>query len=229
MTEPEKENPDAIRMRHAIGNALMNWSHVENALAKFLEDLLQHPDHSIPHVIYFAPNNTETRLYIVDGVATHILGHTPMSFGHELLLCWQKVLSRINKAKESRNRLAHGQIIEWHKDERVHIRLAASVYDVSRFRKETGQMVGISIHDVEQISTKFEELIGLIYTVRYEIHRTRTEPFVFPASRDRVRELAIHLKTSVPSLGVRFDKGQPAQPQPFEVWAAHAQRAPTKD
>ena len=215
----ETEHPDIEKMRLAVGTALMNWGDLENALAKFLEDLMQHPDHSIAAVIYFAPNNTETRLYIVDNVINHILCHTSMVFGQELFLCWQKVLGRINKAKESRNRLAHGQIIDWHLPSgKGHARLTGSIYDISRFRKESGQMPGISLNDVKQIGDHFHSLSEMIHEVRLAIHLTRTEKFSFPASRNRVRELAIHLKTSIPSLGVRFDKGLPAQPQPFEEW-----------
>lgn len=216
MSEPD--HPDVEKMRLAVGAALMNWGDLENALAHFLRDLLQHPDNSIAPVIYFAPNNTETRLYIVDGIVNHILCHTTIHFGEELYLCWQKVLSRINKSKDSRNRLAHGQIVTWQKNDKPHVRLTASIYDVSRFRKDFGQMPGISLNDVEQIGKKFHEIISLIHAVRLAIHQARFDPFEFPASPNKVRALAIHLKTSVPSLGVRFDKGQPAQPQPFEEW-----------
>lgn len=213
-------------MRLAVGTALLNWGDLENVLARFLLDLMQHPDGNIAAVIYFAPNNTETRLYIVDNVANHIFCHTPINFGRELHLCWQKVLGRINKAKESRNRLAHGQVLEWHLPSgKAFARLTGSVYDVSRFRKESGQMPGISLNDVTQIGDHFHRLSEEVGHLTSVLKSVRVEP-VFPTSRDKVRELAIRLKTSVPSLGVRFDKGLPAQPQPFEEWEAQAASQP---
>jgi hypothetical protein len=202
-------------MRLSVAAATLNWGDLENSIVRFFRDLIQSEDLSLAPIIYFAPSNTETRLYIVDAVAHHILsgGYRFIKFGEEALTCWTAILSKINKAKEGRNKIAHGQILEI-PGRKTHFRLTSSIYDIGRFTKEPlhPQLPGLSQHDVQEIADKFHELHNLVDELTNVIRALRDPDD--QASPEKLRSLAIRLKTSIPSLDVHFPKEQQCPHEP---------------
>ena len=105
------EGPDLQKLFEKMSLALVqcntSWSRVENAMAGLLESLLSWSADNVALHVYFAPNNTETRFKIVDTVAR--LKWQNYS-AHDLMAEWTSIFTALGKAKEVRNRLAHGEI-----------------------------------------------------------------------------------------------------------------------
>jgi hypothetical protein len=163
MSKPPNAEPDLQAMFESmsivIGQANTAWARVENAMAGFLEKLIGHSEDYVALHIYFAPNNTETRFKIVDTLArVKIEKHKPP---HDLLDEWAAVSTALGRAKEVRNRIAHGEIhtpsrtikgkVKWQ------ARLTASSFDIGRSWKEQKlrQWPGMSVHDVKATADRF--------------------------------------------------------------------------
>jgi hypothetical protein len=152
-------NPsDYQKMYDAIAQANTTWSRVENAMASLLEWLLGYSHDYVALHIYFAPSNTETRFKIVDTVA-HVKWQNYTT--HDLWAEWVSVKEGVDRAKNVRNRIAHGEIHgpgrkvkgTW----KHQVRLTASSYDLGRTWKEhkPRQWPGMSTHDVKAASDRF--------------------------------------------------------------------------
>jgi hypothetical protein len=61
-------------------------------------------------IIYHAPNNTETRIRIVDLVSRDL----ELLIGGELIEpSWRSIVKLVSELKDKRNTVAHGQLV-WH-------------------------------------------------------------------------------------------------------------------
>jgi hypothetical protein len=141
------------KMSLTIVQANTAWARVENAMAGLLEKLLgDYSKENIALHIYFAPNNTETRFKIVDTVArVKWQNHKT----HDLLGEWNLIHASLGRAKDVRNRLAHGEIQTPGRQIdgklKFQSRLTASSWDVGRRAKEDNprQWPGMSVRDVK--------------------------------------------------------------------------------
>ncbi len=145
-------------MYDAIAKASVTWGRVENAMASLLKSLLGWTDQHEALHIYFAPSNTETRFKIVDTIVRlRWDGYTI----HDLKSEWASVMLAVGRAKETRNRIAHGEVQGPGRKQKdgtwVHqARLVASSLDISRRRKEpVDQWPGLSAHDVVGAANRF--------------------------------------------------------------------------
>jgi hypothetical protein len=142
----------------AIAHANTSWARVENAMASLLEWLLGYSSDKVALHIYFAPNNTETRFKIVDTVAR--LNWQNYST-HDLLTEWAAIKIAVDRAKEVRNRIAHGEVHGPGRKIRgkwvTQVRLTPSSFDIGRRVKEwkPRQWPGLSLHDVKAASDRF--------------------------------------------------------------------------
>lgn len=175
MTEDEKiaTQVDEQRrlMREAVGKVSLWWGEVEERVAEVLAYLLDPAtgssafadDGMVGFVIYYRPNNTETRFGIVDAVVRlHMDRH--VLHRQRLLLCWEKIYSKINKIKERRNTIAHGAVrmVFRHENKPLNppqARLTWAWYDLMREKRELvkGQLPGQSIHDLNEIADNFQK------------------------------------------------------------------------
>jgi hypothetical protein len=147
------------KMSLTIVQANTAWARVENAMAGLLEKLLgDYSKGNIALHIYFAPNNTETRFKIVDTVArVKWQNHKT----HDLLGEWNLIHASLGRAKDVRNRLAHGEIQTPGRQIdgklKFQSRLTASSWDVGRRAKEDNprQWPGMSVRDVKATADRF--------------------------------------------------------------------------
>jgi hypothetical protein len=180
MPEPTPDfQPMWEDMAKTVAQATTSWSRVENAMATLLEKLIGYSTDNIGTHIYFAPNNTETRFKIVDTLARVKMGAKEVP--HDLISEWNSVFVALGKAKETRNRIAHGEIQTpglKKKGKWAHqARLTASSYDIGRTWKEhkPRQWPGMSINDVRATADKFYWLAVRIeeiaqYWQTYSLH-----------------------------------------------------------
>jgi hypothetical protein len=160
MTDPAKPDFAAMSqaMYSAIAQANTSWARIENAMAGLLEALLGYSRDYIALHIYFAPNNTETRFKIVDTVARVKWRNYET---HKLISEWASIYTAVGRVKETRNRIAHGEIEYPGRLKRGKLthqaRLTASSFDVGRRQKEDKprQWPGMSVHDVKATADRF--------------------------------------------------------------------------
>ena len=138
-------------MVNAVARANVTWARVKNSMAGLLEWLLGYSADSIALHIYFAPNNTETRFKIVDVVA---MVKWRDYKNHDLIYEWNAIFVPLGRVKETRNRIAHGEISVASKKRGskwvYQARLTATSFDIARRQKEESprQWPGMSVHDV---------------------------------------------------------------------------------
>ena len=158
-------------MAKAIASANTAWARVEDAMATLLERLIGYTTDNVGLHIYFAPNNTETRFKIVDTLARVKMATKDVP--HDLLSEWEKIHVALNRAKETRNRIAHSEINtpgRKRKGKWAHqTRLTASSFDIGRNRQENPkQWPGMSISDVKATADRFFWLaVQIEETARY--------------------------------------------------------------
>jgi len=146
-------------MAKAVAQADTAWSRIENAMASLLEKLIGSYNDTIALHIYFAPSNTETRFKIVDAAAQ--VKMTDKKVPDDLFAEWNIVFNAVGRAKEVRNRIAHGEIQtpgQKRKGELVfQARLTASSFDISRRLKEPRppQWPGLSTNQVRATADRF--------------------------------------------------------------------------
>jgi hypothetical protein len=145
-------------MSLAVANANTSWARVENAMAGLLEWLLGYSSDNVALHVYFAPSNTETRFKIVDAAAqVKWKGHT----AHNLLAEWTPIFQALGRAKEARNRIAHGEVKIASQTRRgsktYQARLTVLSFDIARKRKEAKprQWPGMSLRDVKATADRF--------------------------------------------------------------------------
>ena len=157
-TEPDLQKM-AEAMDLAIAQANTSWARVENAMASLLEWLLDYSTDNVALHIYFAPSNTETRFKIVDAVARVKWKDYKT---HDLLAEWVPIFTDLGRAKDVRNRIAHGQVeCPGRKVKggnlKYQARLTALSFDLARRQRERKprQWPGMSVHDVKATVSRF--------------------------------------------------------------------------
>jgi hypothetical protein len=153
-------------MKQAIAEAIIQWSWLEHALAGILDHLFEGIPSGLGTVVYYAPNNTETRIRMVDRALTFVpKGSGPKVYeimhSQRIEACWHKLL---NRAKEVRNKIVHGQVVGmkgkarlisdalFDPSERNPLSWAAKAWDSN---DRPPQLPGMSINDVAGAAKKF--------------------------------------------------------------------------
>jgi len=179
MNDPNDIADQHRAMREAIAKAVLNWSFVEDSLARLLGYLLDkntaNQSYSnvdmIGFVIYFKPNNTETRIGIVDSVVRFFMDRPRNTERLSLLACWLRIYSKVNKIKERRNAVMHGSVATHaigSNPTRNYVRLTHSLHDVTRTlaTMRDGQVPGKSAHDVDAVADNFAKWANFINRFR---------------------------------------------------------------
>lgn len=183
VTEKDRERlaKEWQAMRVALGNAVNGWAGIENSLASLLGVLL---GNSVGMVIYNCPNNTETRIKIVDRVFMVSIYHA--YHAKAFTQCWAKILLSLNRAKETRNKIVHwnttehwvgppkGKVVVRHVE--PHSDLFAGQRDFIEFLTGSKpgakaphnvarkQLPGMSAHDVQDAADSFKRVSESIQT-----------------------------------------------------------------
>jgi hypothetical protein len=88
----------------AIGEAITEWTHVEDYLYMILHRSLQPADHELIAAGFYAIDAFKTKLAVVDAVVTRFL------MGSSYLEDWNVIQQAIEKRIRKRNELAHHQV-----------------------------------------------------------------------------------------------------------------------
>jgi len=162
MTNTADSDPDlqklAQQMYDAVTKSYICWGRLENSMAGLLEWLIGYSSDNVGLHVYFAPSNTETRFAIVDAAARAKWKNYK---AHDLFSEWQDIKISIDRAKLSRNRIAHGQIDVRSRmskgKSKWQARLTASSWDIGRTHAEhkPRQWPGMSVHDVTSAADRF--------------------------------------------------------------------------
>lgn len=195
--DPKKIEAETESMKAAIAQAMMTWAELENSLAAVLERLLGAPPvQRLGYAIYYTPSATETRFQIVTNVVKRVFPYNS-AFGAELMACWHTFRARLNKAKSTRNAIAHGNVRAYGMGEPVEyrVRLVHPILDVNREEKPIVPMKwpGMSLEEVEGAAPRFQALrdtLDMIMAARAETLRI---PYDWQASLNKVRALEMHL------------------------------------
>ena len=162
------------RMDAALLNVIRYWGYLEQQYCLILEACLLPTTFAMAMAIYFAPSSTETRFAIVDSAVQAVL------WGHKkergILAVWGRFKNRVNRQKNVRNMVAHGEIITYPLGGRAQVRLAHSQLDtVRRFRaRKERQAEGMSVSDVEHHAKAIEQRIQEAQRFSMFIHHLRT-------------------------------------------------------
>jgi len=89
----------------ALGEAITEWTHVEDGLYMVLERCLRPADHRAIAAAFYALDAFRSKLAMVDAVVWHCLADSPR------LPDWQRLHKAIDKRTKKRNELAHHQVL----------------------------------------------------------------------------------------------------------------------
>jgi hypothetical protein len=197
----------------ALGQAVNGWAHIENAMATLLGVLIGGQG----HVVYFSVSNTETRIKMTDRVLMSKLLHQYHSKG--FAQAWAKILRRINRAKNTRNKIIHWNTSEhWIKNKdrlvvrhkELHTDTYAAMQDLIEWdtSPEPGdcplcardvQLPGMSAHDVLDATQNFER-ISYDIEIFTRSMRALNQNNSGARTRASVLRLAKHLRIADPLL-----------------------------
>jgi|GEM_PF-5423742 len=188
-------------MRGAIADLLCSWATLENFLAFLLSMMTAQegtPGWQVGLAIYFAPNNFETRIKIVDTALKEWFRGAKGE--QKALSTWTTISNAINRLKNTRNSVAHGTTHIHGKGSskgggRTYVRLSAPMLDINRHRKHRKHNIpGLSVTDLLQsIARTDAQSTRIREDLRYAIISAWPESW-----RDKVAEQANDQTTSPP-------------------------------
>lgn len=153
---------------YAVGHATTMWAELENGLAHLLNILIStepnRRNFAMASAIFFAPTSLEARISIASS-AFGVWADQTSKFS-ELRQAWKRVMRRINNNKGTRNTIAHGQIVQIHRNQKVKYRVTPPVLD-PRFHNlvSTGKPIGLGAHEIQQSAKAVSEIIKIIKTL----------------------------------------------------------------
>jgi HAMP domain-containing protein len=193
----EKIEKEHSQFRMATANMIIMWGIVESNMARLLDVFLGTENYTLGSVIYSTPTATEVRIKIVDAVARQLLhlGRLdPTSFS-----IWEKLNRTLNRLKNTRNKVVHGQLSTYTTKNIVTVRLTSQMFDHIRFRddKAQRQIPGLSVNDVENSTSamgKCSDHIGFLAAAL----RDRERDPLSSSWRQKVQQLAGDLQIGAP-------------------------------
>ncbi len=189
-------------MRIAIAGAVMAWGNLENALAHLLAVILDTPNYQMPFAVYYAPSNTEARISIIDNTISHIERRSQLT--PRILSCWDSLRTKIDRSKNTRNKIVHGNVITLRTADKNQCRLVSPVFDYTRRAQrelaaavEKRQLLGMSSHDVSTAAKVFEGRAKQVQTLSELIVADRKAPFGPSSWLDKLLALEADLNLTV--------------------------------
>lgn len=211
----KKMRQTEAEMREAVGAATLAWSELEHRFAYGLDYLLRQPygfnvqmvgSSDLGVAIYYTATNAETRIAIVDTIFRRSVPY--FMHGRAIVRCWAKLLERTNRAKGTRNKIAHGHM-KWvglAPSNKVSLRITPPAYwdepsieeppppSLERPRRPPRpQYPGMSISDVRSAAKTFADLQTSVEKMFGVIKEVRKVPFDWRASRRKLLELGYRL------------------------------------
>jgi hypothetical protein len=183
------------RLRESVASISFAWANVENAMVMLLYAILRDDQGRFSSAIYFAPNAIETRFRIVDKAIIELADSTCCE--KEIIASWSKVLSKLNALKQTRNRIAHGQISTMSSEGENHVRLTNPIYNIQEARRyrRRRQIPGLTSSDLETHLSLLYKAIEKIEAFRFIIDLVHAGDFA--ALKKRLAELTADLPSMV--------------------------------
>jgi len=146
-TRVESERAD---IRVALANVVLAWNDLENFLAVLLQTIMGSTE-GLAFKIYFTPNNTETRLRLVEVALGHCHGITGID-DDSLRQCMNKFVRKLQDAQGSRNKIAHYQIVTSPIGEVLHARLMPPILNWNK-----ALQTGLGKNELDQIAVRIAQ------------------------------------------------------------------------
>ncbi len=142
----------------AIGKAHSAFSRLESCLWELYSKAAQHHNSGVSNVVFYSPTNIETRIGIVDSVMQFLFDQH--NDGQRLYDAWAKLKGKIDKKKNVRNQIAHGELLPSTRGDNTQVRLTPQVADLVRIipHVDTTQHPGMTLNDVIQFTTAVHSL-----------------------------------------------------------------------
>lgn len=158
---PRNVDPEKLylrRSRQALKNAVSDlfqaWADLESSLAfLFAVTAIKPGLGAVGFEIYFAPSNMETRVKLVDTAFTAALRRNAAAAA--ALSEWTTILNAINRAKSTRNAVAHGCTMITTDPGPLQYRIGPPQFHLGAMFKamERGANVALSANDISQSAT----------------------------------------------------------------------------
>jgi hypothetical protein len=155
------------RLREGVALITFAWANVENAMAMLLHAILRDDQGRFSSAIYFTPSAIETRFNIVNKAFHELLDGTPVE--KELSEVGSKIFSKLQKLKETRNKVAHGQVVtSGSLNGKNHVRLMHPIFNVQKSREafRAGQLAGLTASDLEKHLAIVSQLVTRLEVLR---------------------------------------------------------------
>jgi hypothetical protein len=131
-----------------IGNVTNIWSTLEGNLCGLFSLLaFGDPLRFVAGVIFFTPSNTVTRINMVDNLIAYFFADD-----HEVALEWQRVKSKLDRLKNTRNAIVHGSVVSAGSATQSGSRLTPNFADtlrIARLTVQKGQLCGLSPNELK--------------------------------------------------------------------------------
>jgi hypothetical protein len=141
------------------------WSNIESAMAVLLGTVINDPPNALASAIYFSPGSSDVRFKIVDAVFCELCGQTKLMELEPLIAPWQTLMTKLNRQRGVRNKVAHGQVTTIFKNGKNHVRFTAPSFHFEKFTEalKAGQLPGMTGNDIQQSAEKMRELSNIIH------------------------------------------------------------------
>ena len=142
----------------AIGEAITEWAHIDDALYMVLHRCLQPADHMLVAAAFYAVDAFRTRLAMADAVVRYRLA------GSQHVADWEKLRRRINRKSRKRNELAHYQVlIDPQAPEGKRYKLVPALLDPTTPRIGL-EPIGLHLNELRYRSKVFKALFRMLTT-----------------------------------------------------------------
>ena len=212
---PKEQRLEFRRLREAILELLHTWADIETHFSVLLGEILGDVPRAplLASAIYFAPSGIDARFRIVDGALTVAIRE--LDARDHVAALWARLLVSLNRSKNVRNAVAHGQIslIIGNRKRRSQARLLPPAGDIFRLDEkiQRRQLPGLSSNDLRQSARKaynLAEAVGEITRWLAAARRSDTD-----TSREILAGLEDRLRTSDPQQGAPKKPKRPRPPR----------------
>lgn len=143
LTPQEQES-----IKRAVADITLAWGHLENSLADLLDGAAGINDLRISSAIFFTPPGIETRLKITSNAFVSFL-NTAQGVPAFVSDQWNCLMNALGRMRDTRNSVAHGQIVKITARRKTHIRLTQPIANLAGILNfAAGQLPGLSENDI---------------------------------------------------------------------------------
>jgi len=162
--EHESNERELKELDAAVVHHMKLWSHLETALSALLYEILHIQPRSslIPYVIYYSPDGFDARQKIVVRVLQRFIRENPKCV--VLKRHWETINNELQKAKDIRNKVAHGAPLILGIRGNKYIRHSPPAFDVRLVGEliPTGTIPGLSVEEIKKANQKINKLAECI-------------------------------------------------------------------